>query len=155
MEIPKAPSHSRTGKDPQGVGSETPGPLGKLAGMYTLDTNTIIYYLRDDAGAATTMREILGGSSPLYVSAITEVELFSFPLLDSREVTQIEGLLDTVAVIPVDSQIARVAGSLRRTYGLKTADSVIAATALFTGTILVTRNIRDFRKIRDLQLRRI
>src|SRR3989338_154189 len=102
--------------------------------MYTLDTNVIIYYLRDDAGTAATIREILSGGSPLYVSAITEVELFSFPLLGAREITQIEGLLRTVAVIPVDSQIARLAGALRRAYGLKTADSVIAATALFAGT---------------------
>ena len=38
--------------------------------------------------------------------------------------------MNTLAIIPLDSRIARIAGSLRRLYGLKTADSAIAATAL-------------------------
>jgi len=65
--------------------------------MYTLDTNAIIYYLREDA----------------------------------------------------------IAGPLRRQYNIKTADGIVAATALFTGTTLITRNIRDFQKIPNLLLRKI
>jgi len=65
--------------------------------MYTLDTNAIIYYLREDA----------------------------------------------------------IAGSLRRQHNIKTADSIVAATALFTGTTLITRNIRDFQKIPNLILRKV
>ena len=59
------------------------------------------------------------------------------------------------AIIPLDSRIARIAGSLRRQYNIKTADSIVAATALFTGTTLITRNIRDFQKIPNLLLRKI
>ncbi|MEK6683679.1 MAG: type II toxin-antitoxin system VapC family toxin [Nitrospirota bacterium] len=123
--------------------------------MYTLDTNTIIYYLKDDPDAVTVLREIFSQDTPLYISAVTEIELFGFPSLSDQEAEQIEALLRTVAVIPVDSRIARTAGLIRRTYRVNIADSVIAATALFTGTTLLTRNTRDFRKIPNLSVRQI
>jgi predicted nucleic acid-binding protein len=123
--------------------------------VYTLDTNAIIYYLKDDSEAVTALREIFSEDSPLYISAITEAELFGFPALSDQESEQIDSLLRTVAVIPVDSRIARTAGQIRRTYRVNIADSVIAATALFTGTTLLTRNTRDFRKIQNLPVRQI
>lgn len=123
--------------------------------MYTLDTNAIIYYLKDDPPSVKFLTSVFSGDSPLYVSAVTEVELFGFPQLTERESDQIEALLRTLAVIPLDSQVARTAGRLRRTWRLNIADSVIAATALFTGTTLLTRNVADFKNIADLSLRRI
>lgn len=123
--------------------------------MYTLDTNAIIYYLKGDEDSVRILTEIFSENLPLYVSALTETELFSFSHLTPRDVERIEGLIRTVAVIPVDSRIARIAGLIRRKYRLAIADSVIAATALFTGTTLLTRNIRDFRRIPNLLLRKI
>src|SRR2546428_5713228 len=52
----------------------------------------------------------------------------------------------------MDSQIVRLAAIVRKTYGLKMPDSVIAATALFTGTCVVTRNTEDFRKVPQLPI---
>lgn len=63
--------------------------------------------------------------------------------------------LETLISIPVDSRLARTAGMLRRLYALKTPDSAIAATALITGTALVTRNVSDFKKIPDLRVLRV
>ena len=123
--------------------------------MYTLDTNAIIYYLKDDPEAVAALREIFSEDTPLYISTITEAELFGFPTLSDQEAEQIDSLLRTVAVIPVDSRIARTAGLIRRTCRVNIADSVIAATALFTGTTLLTRNTRDFRKIPNLLVRQI
>ncbi len=123
--------------------------------MYTLDTNAIIYYLKDDPHAAAVLSDIFTEDSPLYISAITEIELFGFPKLSDNEVEQIEAILRTVAIIPVDSRIARTAGFIRRNYHVNIADSAIAATALFTGTILLTRNIRDFRRIPNLSVQQI
>jgi len=53
------------------------------------------------------------------------------------------------AVIPVSLEIAEISGKLRATEKkdgriLSFADAVMAATALHTGTTLVTRNIKDF-----------
>jgi len=88
---------------------------------------------------------------PLYVSAMTELELFGFSNLSSAEESLIEELLATVAVISLDC----LGAFIRRQYRLKVPDSVIAATALFTGSTLLTRNTRDFRKIPNLSLLRV
>jgi len=123
--------------------------------MYTLDTNAVIYYSRDDENAVTVLQEIFVQNTPLYISAITEIELFGFPRLSAEEMQWIENFLQAVTVIPVDSRIARTAGSIRRRYRLKTLDSAIAATALATGTTLLTRNIKDFRNIPNLVVQKI
>lgn len=124
--------------------------------MYTLDTNAIIYYLTGDVRTVPVLRDIFSDrETPVYVSALTEAELFSFPQLSEEEARLIEDLLRTISLIPLDSQIARIAGMLRRTYRLKLPDSVIAATALFTGSTLLTRNSKDFKKIPPLLIQAI
>ena len=115
--------------------------------MYTLDTNAILYYLKDDVGAVSVLRDVFAENVPIYVSAVTELELFAYSDLTAEEELLIEELLATISVIPVDSRIARLAALVRRSYRLKVPDSVIAATAMFTGSKLLTRNTRDFRKI--------
>jgi predicted nucleic acid-binding protein len=56
-------------------------------------------------------------------------------------------------VIDVDSRIAQLSGQLRATYSMKALDSLIAATALMTGTTLATRNVRDFHRVPNLDRR--
>jgi predicted nucleic acid-binding protein len=52
----------------------------------------------------------------------------------------------------VDLHLAQLSGVLGRTYRLKLADSIIAATALYTGSTIVTRNTRDFKKVASLEV---
>jgi len=122
---------------------------------FTFDTNVIIYYLKGDEKASRAIEEILNDNPSIYISTITEVELFGFPKITEIEAYQIEKILETVSIIPLDSKIARMAARIRQLYKLKTADSVIAATALFTSSILVTRNVKDFLKVTDLQVKLI
>ena len=117
--------------------------------MHTLDTNAIIYYLKGDEAAAA-LNALFAQPTTLYISAITEAELFSFSGLDDAEATAIEQALQLLSVIPVDSKIARMAAELRRGRRLPLADALIASTALFTGSTLVTRNVADFRGIENL-----
>jgi predicted nucleic acid-binding protein len=51
------------------------------------------------------------------------------------------------------SRIAQLSGQLRASYGIKALDSFIAATALMTGTTLATRNVRDFHRVPNLDIR--
>ena len=123
--------------------------------MYTLDTNAILYYLKDDATAVSVLRGVFADNVPVYVSAITELELYAFPNISPDEESLIEDLLATISVIPLDSHIARLAALVRRHYRLKVPDSVIAATATFTDSTLLTRNTRDFRKIPSLTVLKV
>jgi predicted nucleic acid-binding protein len=44
--------------------------------VYTLDTNAIIYYMKNDAKVAPVLQSILDDPTiPVYVSTITEAEL--------------------------------------------------------------------------------
>lgn len=122
---------------------------------FTFDTNAIIYYLKGDKKASNYIDEILRSNPSIYISTITEVELFGFSRMTEIEANQIEKILETISIIPLDSRIARMAARIRQIYKLKTADSVIAATALFTGSVLVTRNGKDFAKVTDLQIKSI
>lgn len=122
---------------------------------FTFDTNVIIYYLKGDKKVSSQIEEVLNDSSSIYISTITEVELFGFSKITEKEAYQIEKILETVSIIPLDSRIARMAARIRQLYKLKIADSVIAATVLFTGSVLVTRNVKDFSKVTDLQIKSI
>jgi predicted nucleic acid-binding protein len=121
--------------------------------VYTLDTNAIIYAVKGDEKAIPILREILAdGSVSIYVATITETELFSYQQLEIDEAILIENFLRKISRVSLDSQIARGAAVIRRRYELKLADSVIAATAGFMNSTLVTRNIEDFKKVLGLRL---
>lgn len=120
--------------------------------MYTLDTNVLIYHLHGDPSVRRFMNEIARTTTLPYISVVTITELFKYPKLSAEEEFEIEKLLPIFSIIPLDSQVARRAGELGRFYNLKLADSIIAATALFTGSILLTRNARDFRRVPSLAL---
>lgn len=124
-------------------------------GIFTLDTNPIIYHLEKDDGVVSFFNQVKHDFSPLYISTITETELFSLPTLQEGEVNDLEDLLRLFSIIAVDSRIARIAASIRRKVKIETPDSLIAATALFTGSILVTRNIKDFKNIDGLRLLKV
>lgn len=123
--------------------------------MYTLDTNAIIYYLKGDKTANLILDKIFSDNLTVYISTITQIELLGFFNITAQELEQIEELLKTVAIIPLDSNIAQIAGFLRRSYSIHIADSAIAATALFTGTTLITRDTSHFNKIPNLTVKKI
>ena len=43
--------------------------------MSTLDTNAIIYYLKNGVSVANKLEEILSENTTIYISSITELEL--------------------------------------------------------------------------------
>jgi hypothetical protein len=58
--------------------------------VYTLDTNAILYYLKDDADAVSILRDVFAENVPVYVSAVTELELFAYSDLSTEEESLIE-----------------------------------------------------------------
>lgn len=120
--------------------------------MLTLDTNAVIYYMSGDVAASVVIEPIIAARTPIFIATVTELELFSLPTITIEESLRIDALLPTFSIMPLDSQIARKAGELRRLFRLKTADSIIAATALFTHSTLLTRNVKDFKKVANLSV---
>lgn len=109
---------------------------------YLLDTNIILYFL--------------GGrlESPLpegeyFVSAITEIELLSYPFLDNEAARQIEDFLRELSIIDLREDVKAKAIVLRRQGGLKLPDAIIAATAQVLGAAVLT-NDKKFHRVSGL-----
>lgn len=131
--------------------------MGKTANLHSL----ICVYSWYKCGTVLSQRQCkvldteFTKNKPIYISTVTEAELFRFPGLTDEEAKDIDTFLETISIVPVDSHIARLAGFVGRRYAVKLADSIIAATALYTGTEVLTRNVRDFKKIKDLRVLRV
>lgn len=123
--------------------------------MYTLDTNAVIYYLKEDALAVEKIENAVSKNAVLFVSAVSEIELFAFDKLSEADILAADRFLSVVSVVNLDSRLARLAANIRRHFKLKLADSAIAATAIMTGSSLLTRNIKDFKKVSGLLVEKI
>lgn len=123
---------------------------------FLLDTDTVSYALRGAGRVGDHLRS--RRPSEIAVSAITVAELrFGAHKRGSRRLHRlIDSFLAPIAELPFDSSAAdrygRVAAELQEqgeTVGM--ADAMIGAHALELGLILVTHNVRHFRRIRNLE----
>lgn len=120
--------------------------------MYVLDTNVLIYYTRDEKSIVERIERWLATSEVLVISSITEAEFLSWPELAAADYRIMEDVLTTLNVVPVDSSLARIAAAFRREYRAPLLDSIIAATAFVRNAPLVTRNTKDFRTIKAIDV---
>lgn len=118
-----------------------------------VDTSVLIDYLRGDQGAAELLeRERV--AAPLHASEITRLEVLAGMRVGEERATR--SLLSSLTWHPVDSDVAEEAGRLGRRWlpthrGIDGADLAIAATAIRTGSRLLTCNVRHFPMFTDLQ----
>lgn len=102
------------------------------------DTNIVIDWLRDRPQAARELERY-----PHHcISRITWMEVLAGEPLETRD--EIQDLLKPFEVIEIDGRIAAAAADIRHRTRMKTFDAIILATAQTSGSILVTRNTRDF-----------
>ncbi len=109
---------------------------------YVPDTNICVYLL----GNTLVSPPPLGG---YFVSAITEIELFSKPGLSSSEEQGIRTLLSGMAIIQLPPDVRDEAARIRIATGLKLPDAIIAATALVLGAELLS-NDRQMSRVPNL-----
>ncbi|MET3806333.1 putative nucleic acid-binding protein [Nakamurella sp. UYEF19] len=118
-----------------------------------VDTAVLIDYLRGHGGAAAVL-ENARESAPLLASEITRLEVLAGMRPAEEQATRL--LLSTLRWHPVDADVAEKAGALGRRWlpshhTIDGADLAIAATAMLTGSSLLTRNVRHFPMFTDLQ----
>ena len=111
-----------------------------------VDTSVLIDYLRGHEGAAELL-ERERAAAPLHASEITRLEILAGMRPAEEEGTR--SLLATLVWHPVDAEVAEQAGALGREWlgshhTIDGAALAIAATALRTGSRLLTRNARHF-----------
>jgi tRNA(fMet)-specific endonuclease VapC len=123
---------------------------------YLLDTNTVSFAIRGVGSVGDRLRD--SDPAEIAVTAITEAELwFGVRKTGSRKLERaVVGFLDAVTVLAFDRPAARSYGTLRallesRGTPIGIADTMIAAQALASGSIMVTNNRRHFRRVPGLK----
>ena len=109
-----------------------------------LDTNIILYFLNGDETLADVLEE-----KDLYVSVISELELLSYKGISEQEIKQVKEFLALCLIVNLNEPIKEECVRIRKTFGNKLPDSIIAATSFVLDIPLISADI-GFRRIDDL-----
>jgi len=113
-----------------------------------LDSNILIYAAQPEHAFLDEWLEAPG----TMLSAISITEVLGYEGITSDDQELFEAMFAQLSVQPISETILRRAAGLRRVRKIKLGDAIIAATALVTGSELVTRNQPDFRGIEGLRV---
>lgn len=126
--------------------------------MLALDTNTLIYFFKGQGRVAEHL--LATAPAEIAIPAITVYEIetgIAKSAEPARRRAQFDALLELVTILPFDHPAASQAAAIRA--ALEAAgqpigpiDTLIAGTALANGATLVTRNLREFRRVPQLQV---
>lgn len=87
----------------------------------------------------------------VYISAITELELFGRQDMSESERAIIEELVDSCFVFDLLAPIKNIVKSIKHKYKIKLPDAIIAVTAIYLDLPLATFD-GDFKQIEELTL---
>jgi predicted nucleic acid-binding protein len=117
-----------------------------------VDTSIIIDILRN-VKASIDLIQKLSKENLFFISGITEAELFSGKDADNeRKKEKILELLSHFQKINPNNEILQKAGEFRRKYNVSLLDCIIAATAYYLNAGILTKNEKDFSKIKEVKL---
>lgn len=126
--------------------------------MYVLDTNTLIYYFRNQGGVARKLLSVL--PSEIAVPSIVVYELergIAKSTSPRKRARQLEVLLQSIQTLPFGNREAKAAAQISRDLEamgtpIGPLDTLIAGTAVSHRATLVTNNQREFGRVRGLHL---
>ena len=127
---------------------------GVQADMIIVDTDILIDAARCIEDAVNCLQQIEDTSS-LAIRSVTQMELI-IGCRNKKELKSLEHFLQRFELISLNEQISDTAAALLKTYrlshGLLIADALIAATAVVSSSRLVSKNQKDYRFIKELDL---
>ncbi len=115
---------------------------------FVADTNALLYLMKKNPCMKPFLKYSFG------ISIISEMELLSFRTITEAEEKLTRLLVSKCFNYPISNNIKERAISLRRKYGTKLPDSIVAATAIEIGAPLITAD-KGFTKITELNLKLI
>jgi predicted nucleic acid-binding protein len=117
---------------------------------YLVDTNILIYYFADAIPEKELNRIENIFKTSFNISIITKIEFLGWEKHTEKGFEEAREFVDFAKVIHLNSEIANLTINIRRKCKIKLPDAVIAATALHSNLILVTRNEDDFKDVEML-----
>ena len=102
---------------------------------FVLDTNVILYFL----GGRLVDPFPVGAYT---ISVISELELLAYPGLVSPEEQRVRAFLADIPITDLTQSVKHHAVDLRKRFGLKLPDAIVAATALALEATLLTNDQR-------------
>ncbi|CAN5178379.1 type II toxin-antitoxin system VapC family toxin [soil metagenome] len=126
--------------------------------MYLLDTNTLIYFFKQQGQVAAHLKNI--AASQIAIPSVVLFELEYGVLRSTRPELQRKGIdsaLKVYGVLSLDDKAARSAAWIKHTLeaagtSIEHFDLRIAGTALAHDMTLVTRNTREFGRVPGLRV---
>ena len=109
------------------------------------DTNIVMYILNGNEVVSTYSED------HFYVSDITEIELLGKKDIGAFEYQLRKDFLDNCVIVHLSELIKKIAIKLKQKYTIKTADAIIAASAIYLNLPLVTAD-KGFKKIQEIDL---
>ena len=121
-----------------------------------LDTNVLIYNLQGALSAEVKawVRQAMDAKQA-YISVITRIEVLGWKGYNDTTLQQMVQLLAKLHEIPLAEAEVQATIRIRKQFGLKLPDAVIAASAVAHGLPLLTGNVDDFKRVVGIDLRNI
>jgi predicted nucleic acid-binding protein len=110
------------------------------------DTNPLIYLLDGNRDIARFL-----DNKQIYLSVITELELFGKSNLSFQDTEIINSLLDGCFIININQEIKHIYREIKQKYTIKLPDAIVAATAIYLDMPLLTFD-KGFKSVSNLQL---
>jgi len=119
---------------------------------YLLDSNTIIDYIAGLYPDKTVqwLNQLI--DEEINISVITKIEVLSFEPDKDDNYTVLVDFFESSNTFELTNDIVNKTIQIRQKQKIKLPDAVIASTALVNGMILVSRNIKDFKNVPDLEI---
>ncbi len=96
------------------------------------------------------MDSVLLESNPA-ISAITEIELLCWKTASKKDIAILKDFIADSVVFELEQNIKEKTVEIRKQYAIKLPDAIIAATAMVNDLTLISRNFKDFDKIKGLK----
>jgi len=109
-----------------------------IKSRFVLDTNAVIFLTKRNNAIPPDFEKELNDAD-LFISVISEIELFSKPGLPPDEEENLRAFLsDRISIIDLTDEIKKETTALRRTVKHKLPDCIVAATAIVLNATLLT-----------------
>ena len=110
-----------------------------------VDTNIIIYHTNGDSN----LEQILDGNT-IFVSDITEMEIFSYPNLEENDEMLLKSYFDQLIRLSINDRVKTEAIKFRKQNTVRLLDAIIVATALVYDLLFISADA-DFDRIKDFE----